>query len=121
LFQQPADLTEEEHQALDVMQKAAAEISTAYTLAQDFVRMVRERTADALADWIERATTSCVAEMTSFANGLQRDLAAVTAGLSLSWSNGQVEGQVNRLKLIKRSMYGRASFDLLRHRVLVPT
>lgn len=121
LFQQPADLTEEEHQALDVMQKAAAEISTAYTLAQDFVRMVRERTADALTDWIERATTSCVAEMTSFAKGLQRDLAAVTAGLSLSWSNGQVEGQVNRLKLIKRSMYGRASFDLLRHRVLVPT
>lgn len=121
LFQQPADLTEEEHDALDAMQKAAAEISTAYTLAQDFVRMVRERTADALTDWIERATKSCVAELTSFANGLQRDLAAVTAGLSLSWSNGQVEGQINRLKLIKRTMYGRASFDLLRHRVLVPT
>ena len=121
LFQQPADLTEDEHDALDMMQKAAAEISTAYTLAQDFVRMVRERTADALVDWIERATKSSVAELTSFANGLQRDLAAVTAGLSLSWSNGQVEGQINRLKLIKRTMYGRASFNLLRHRVLVPT
>ena len=121
LFQQPADLTEDELDALDMMQKAAADISTAYTLAQDFVRMVRERTADALADWIERATKSCVAELTSFANGLQRDLAAVTAGLSLSWSNGQVEGQINRLKMIKRTMYGRASFELLRHRVLAPT
>ena len=59
--------------------------------------------------------------ISSFANGLQRDLTAVSAGLSLPWSNGQVEGQINRLKLIKRSMYGRASFDLLRHRVLVPT
>jgi hypothetical protein len=53
--------------------------------------------------------------------GRQRDLAAVTAGLSLPWSNGQVEGQINRLKLVKRTMYGRASFDLLRKRVLTPT
>ena len=100
---------------------AVAEIATAYTLAQDFVRMVREHTVDALADWIARAAASCVAELGSFANGLQRDLAAVTAGLSLAWSNGQVEGQINRLKLIKRTMYGRASFDLLRKRVLTPT
>jgi transposase len=121
LVQQPADLTEDEHVALDKLQKAVGEIATAYTLAQDFVHMVRERTVDALADWIARAAASCVAELSSFATGLQRDLAAVTAGLSLPWSNGQVEGQINRLKLIKRTMYGRASFDLLRKRVLAPT
>lgn len=121
LVQQPADLTEDEHTALDKLQKAVAEIATAYTLAQDFVRMVRERTVDALADWIARAAGSCVTELSSFATGLQRDLAAVTAGLSLPWSNGQVEGQINRLKLIKRTMYGRASFDLLRKRVLALT
>jgi transposase len=54
----------------------------------------------------------------NFATGLERDKAAVVAGLSESWSNGQVEGQVNRLKLKKREMYGRANFDLLRQRVL---
>jgi transposase len=116
-----ADLTAEEQEALAKMQKAIAEVETAHTLAQDFVRMVRERTAEALTEWIERAATSCVAELGSFATGLQRDLAAVTAGLSLPWSNGQVEGQINRLKLIKRTMYGRANFGLLRHRVLAPT
>ncbi len=121
LVQQPADLTEDEQAALDKLQQAAAEVATAYTLAQDFIRMVRERTSAALTSWITRATASCIAELGSFANGLQRDLAAVTAGLSLPWSNGQVEGQVNRLKLIKRTMYGRASFNLLRKRVLTPT
>jgi len=121
LVQQPADLNEDEHAALDKMQKAIAEVSTAYTLAQDFVRMMRERTSEALTGWIARAAASCIAELGSFANGLQRDLAAVTAGLSLPWSNGQVEGQINRLKLIKRTLYGRASFNLLRKRVLAPT
>jgi len=121
LVQQPADLNEDEHAALGKMQKAIAEVSTAYTLAQDFVRMVRERTSEALTGWIARAAASSIAELGSFANGLQRDLAAVTAGLSLPWSNGQVEGQINRLKLIKRTMYGRASFIVLRKRVLTPT
>jgi transposase len=54
----------------------------------------------------------------SFVAGLQRDLDAVTAGLMLSWSSGPVEGHVNRVKMIKRQMYGRANFDLLRRRVL---
>ena len=121
LVQPPADLTAAEQAALDQIQKTMAEVAAAYTLAQEFVRMVRERTAEALTGWIARAAASCVAELGSFAHGLQRDLAAVTAGLSLPWSNGQVEGQINRLKLIKRTMYGRASFDLLRKRVLTPT
>ena len=59
-----------------------------------------------------------VPELRSLVAGVRRDLAAVHAGLTLEWSQGQVEGHVNRLKLIKRSMYGRANFDLLRQRVL---
>ena len=59
-----------------------------------------------------------VAELQGFAAGLRRDHAAVFAALSLPFSNGQVEGQVNRLKMIKRTMFGRAKFDLLRQRVL---
>jgi transposase len=109
LVQQPADLSEDEHAALDKLQKVVADIATAYTLAQDFIRMVRERTADALADWLARAAASSIAELGSFASGLQRDLAAVTAGLSLPWSNGQVEGQINRLKLVKRTMVRRVT------------
>jgi hypothetical protein len=54
----------------------------------------------------------------SFVTGVQQDKDAVLAGLTLPWSNGPLEGNVNRLKLIKRSMYGRAEFDLLRLRVL---
>jgi transposase len=58
--------------------------------------------------------------MKRFGKGLENDLKAVRAALTLSWSNGQTEGQVNRLKLIKRQMFGRASFDLLRRRFLCP-
>ncbi|MFF1420955.1 hypothetical protein [Streptomyces sp. NPDC058280] len=57
--------------------------------------------------------------MHTFINGLERDLAAVTAGLTLPWSSGVVEGHVNRIKMIKRQMYGRAGFKLLRKRVLL--
>jgi transposase len=121
LVQPPLDLTEEEHVALDHMQSVAPEISMAYTMAQDFIGLVRERASERLNAWIERARSSGTAELESFAKGLQQDLSAVTAGISLPWSNGQTEGQVNRLKLIKRTMYGRAGFTLLRQRILAPT
>jgi transposase len=67
---------------------------------------------------LERAVASDSAEVRGFAAGLRADLAAVRAGLTLAWSNGQTEGQVHRLKLLKRQMYGRAGFALLRTRVL---
>jgi len=116
----PADLTVEQQAALEQMRHASSEVAAAYDLAQDFANMVREHTADPLTSWLETARNCCLSELRSFANGIQRDLAAVIAGLSLPWSNGQVEGQVNRLKLLKRSMYGRAKFDLLKHRLLAP-
>jgi transposase len=87
-------------------------------LARAFTRMVRERNEAGLDAWLVAVEASGIAELASFAAGMRRDEAAVRAGLSLPWSQGQVEGQVNRLKLIKRSGYGRAKFDLLRQRVL---
>jgi transposase len=70
---------------------------------------------------LERAATSGLAAFRRFANGLRDDYQAVKAGLSLRWSTGPVEGQINRLKMLKRQMYGRANIDLLRQRVLLPT
>ncbi len=120
-MQPPLDLTEEERVALDQMQSVAPQISIAYALAQDFIRLVHEHGSNRLFTWIERALGSSTAELESFAKGLQNGLAAVTAGIALLWTNGQTEGQVNRLKLIKRTLYGRAGFYLLRQRSLAPT
>lgn len=94
------------------------EAKTAQTLAHNFIAFIRERKIDALEGWMTSAVTSGLSEMRGFVVGLRRDLAAVQASLTYEWSNGQVEGQVNRLKTIKRVMYGRANFDLLRQRVL---
>jgi transposase len=79
--------------------------------------MVRDKDGgeDRLDSWLDAATASGLA---SFARGLRQDLAAVRAALVLPWSTSPVEGQINRLKTIKRQMYGRAGFDLLRRRVL---
>lgn len=92
----------------------------AQALAMDFLELVRERRADQLPMWLRAAEVSGLDELQSFARGLQRDRMAVEAGLTLEWSNGQTEGQVNRLKTLKRQMYGRASFPLLRQRLLHP-
>jgi transposase len=109
-----------ERQAAYLMPVCAADaaIGEAYRLTQEFLGMVRERRGDQLADWIAAAQGSDLAEVRRYAIGLRADLAAVEAGLTLEWSNGQVEGQIHRLKLLKRQMYGRAGFDLLRTRVL---
>jgi len=91
------------------------DIRLAAELANAFARLVRERDADALDPWLGRAQTM---GLRGFAEGLSRDIDAVRAALTHSWSNGPTEGHVNRLKLLKRQMYGRAKFDLLRSRVL---
>jgi len=92
----------------------------AYTLSQAFLTFMRERRGDALEAWMTEAAASGIEALARFAQGLREDLAAITAGLTLSWSNGPVEGHVNRLKLLKRQGYGRAGCALLRHRVLLP-
>ena len=92
------------------------EIQQTVQLATEFIVLLREQRRHELSDWMKQAAPSPLA---SFAAGLRRDLAAVQAAFSSPWSQGQVEGQVNRLKLLKRQMYGRAGFPLLRSRVLL--
>lgn len=119
LFIRATDDVEEKDQALvQRLTATSAECAAAYGLAQRFATMVRERSGSQLGSWMEAARASGVAAIRRFAEGLVADLAAVTAGLTLPWSNGPTEGAVNRLKLIKRQMYGRAGFELLRRRVL---
>jgi len=82
--------------------------------------MLRQQALELLDKWLENMEICGVRKLQNFAFGLRQDYAAVQAAISYDWSNGQVEGQVNRLKTIKRQMYGRANFDLLRQRVLGP-
>jgi len=100
------------------MKEADEKIAVAYDLGQRFADMIRKRQPELLLPWLEDVTKSRITALKGFAKGIKQDLAAVTNALSLPWSNGQTEGQVNRLKLIKRQMYGRANFDLLRKRVI---
>ena len=97
----------------------------ALELARDFFSLVRSQDVAALQRWRKSAKESGIRSLADLSCGLGRDLAAVEAALSSpwsKWSNGQTEGQVNRVKLIKRQMYGRANLDLLRARVLpLPT
>jgi len=118
LVSEEDELTKEDKKALERMKQADEKIAEAYVLSQRFTGMVRNRQHESLLPWLEDVARSKIDALTGFANGIKQDLAAVTNALSLPWSNGQVEGQVNRLKLIKRQMYGRANFDLLRKRVL---
>jgi transposase len=111
-------LDEAQRKELAVIRQASPGVETAYHLAQAFMQMIRERTGHHLDTWLSEAEASRLPEFQSFAKGIQQDQAAVLAGLTLPWSQGPLEGHVNRLKLLKRSMYGRAKLPLLRARVL---
>jgi transposase len=93
-------------------------IAHLYELALSFLTMVRERRGEDLAAWRTQVAQSGIDPLVRFAAGLQDDLAAIEAGLTLPWSNGVTEGQVNRLKLLKRQAYGRAHVALLRQRMV---
>ena len=103
---------------LALIRQASSSAEAAYSLAQAFMQMIWEQTGQQLDTWLSLVEASHVPELKSFARGIRQDKAAVLAGLTLPWSNGPLEGHVNRLKLIKRSMYGRAKLPLLRARVL---
>jgi transposase len=97
------------------------ELAKAIELTQDFAELVRQRQPDQLDNWLERAAQSALKAFERFAKGLREDYEAVKAGVTLPWSTGPVEGQINRLKMLKRQMFGRANIDLLRLRVLYET
>jgi hypothetical protein len=114
-------LKEEELKTLHRLRQVSPRAETAYQLVATFLQMVRERTGEQLDAWLDEVKASKLEAFVSFTTSVQADKDAVVAGLTLPWSTGPLEGHVNRLKLIKRSMYGRAKFDLLRLRALHPT
>jgi transposase len=93
-------------------------LKTTQTLAREFRRLLQARDEPQFDQWLAAVEASEISELQNFAQGLRRDEAAVRAAMQVKWSNGQTEGQVNRLKLLKRQMFGRAKFDLLKKRVL---
>ena len=117
-LRRPADLEPDQQAYLDHLQKANAEVATAYRLTQVFAAMVRERAGERLDAWLAEVEGGEVAALRRFAQGLRKDLAAVRAGLTERWSNGPTEGFVHKLKLVKRQAYGRAGFAVLRQRVV---
>jgi transposase len=121
IMRREATLNDDEKQQRARLQAQEGAIAEAIALTQDFAALVRQRQPDQLETWLERATASGLQAFKSFANGLRADYEAVKAGVTLLWSTGPVEGQINRLKMLKRQMYGRAGIGLLRQRVLLPT
>ena len=120
LTRHPDSLDEDERlQRKAILTRSPALAATARHVSE-FAQMLTGRHGDRLQDWITDVASTDAPPLRSFANGLRHDLDAVTAGLTTDYSSGAVEGTVNRIKTIKRQMYGRASFDLLRKRILNP-
>src|SRR5262249_10922123 len=99
---------------LEHLYELAPVLQEAGELAKEFAQTLQSRSGTRLDAWLETAQKSGCAELRQFARNLCQDLAAVRNAVTCVWSNGQTEGQVNRLKMLKRQMYGRANFDLLR-------
>jgi transposase len=114
----PCDLEKKEQEELTAIRRASPTAETLYGLAQEFMHMIRHLKGERLDDWLRSVRESQIPELQSLVKSIERDKAAVLAGLTLPHNNGVVEGKVNKLKLIKRMMFGRAGFALLRQRVL---
>jgi transposase len=119
LVREPLQLDVLEHKLLSHL-KQDAEAVIVHDLVQRYQTMIRERQPDQLDPWLRACQTSAVTELKTFAGGIERDKAAVSAALNERWSTGPVEGHITRLKLLKRQAYGRASLGLLRQRLLAP-
>lgn len=117
LFLRRDDLGEEEQRLVDSIRRHCPPLATAMDLAQEFRDLVKNRQPGKLADWITRASETAVPpDVRRFALGLLADQPLIETSLAVPWSNGQLEGQINRLKLLKREAYGRAKLDLLEAR-----
>jgi len=108
-------LTKAETVTVAAIESGAPTLVEAREIIAEFHLMVRRKVEAGLTPWIERARVSLVA---SFANGVATDEAAVRAAITSPWSNGQTEGQITRLKLVRRQMYGRGKIDLLQARLI---
>jgi transposase len=118
LWEAPEDLSEREAAYVATLTQLCPPIAEAQRLLTTCRAILTARQAERLDPWLEQCGGSGISELVGFARGLRRDDAAVQAAVRSDWSQGPIEGQVNRLKLLKRQMYGRAKFDLLRQRVL---
>jgi transposase len=118
VLRRPEKRTAEEAQQLTQLHAQSAEVAEAIDLAQEFATLVRHRQPAQLDSWLQRATASALEAVRRFATGLAEDYAAVKAGVTLPWSTSPVEGHINRLKMLKRHMFGRARLDLLSRRFL---
>jgi transposase len=119
LVTRPADqMKDEQQQLLDRIAMQCPDVIDLRKIALCFRAALTADDSTPLRRWIEGAKHSQFGAVVRFAYGLQKDISAVAAAVDTSWSTGQVEGQINRLKTIKRQMYGRAGFELLRARVL---
>ena len=115
----PHTLTADDKAQLAAILAICPELAALCAHVAIFADLMTQRRGRNLEKWINAATASGLPELRSFITGLRRDQDAVTAGLTLPWSSGAVEGHVNRIKMLKRQMYGRASPDLLRRRILL--
>ena len=119
VLRREAKRTTAEVQQLAQLHAQSAEVAEAIDLAQDFATLVRQRQPTQFDPWLKRATTSTIEALRRFATGLYEDYEAVKAGVTLPWSTSPVEGHINRLKMLKRQMFGRAHLDLLSRRFLL--
>ena len=119
LLRRRSELDDAERALLSDLCRRSSELASSRRLAQRFMVLVRERRGTHLEDWIAEVQGTGPPELRGFSRNLHRDWQAVHAGFTVHWSSGPVEGNINRLKPIKRQMYGRARFDLLRKRVLL--
>jgi transposase len=103
----------------DVFSEPSGGVKESGELCQRFRELVRYKELAKFESWLSDCLASEISELVSFARGLESDRAAIEAGISSFWSNGQTEGRVNKLKLSKRQLYGRGSFELLRQKVLL--
>src|SRR5437899_1049826 len=118
VLRREAKRTAAEAQQLTQLHTQSAEVAEAIDLAQDFAQLLREHQPEHLEPWLKRATMSTLEALQRFASGLRDDYEAIKAGVTLPWSTSPVEGHINRLKMVKRQMFGRAHLDLLRRRFL---
>lgn len=119
IMTRPGILTSDEQALLEVILDSCPELAAVTAHVRAFAALMTERRGRDLEQWMTDVTASGDPALRSFVTGLRRDQDAVTAGLTLRWSSGAVEGHVNRIKMLKRQMYGRANPDLLRRRVLL--
>lgn len=114
----PPDKLDDDESAIINHLLKDAQLAELYPIVQSYQLMIREKQVEALDSWLQSCQTSQVSRLKNFAQGIKDDYEVVKAALLMPWSSGQTEGQINRLKLLKRQMFGRAKLDLVKQRVL---